>query len=163
MDLDITKNWLENQTLSLEVGTEFNKLIAEVEQLETQLEWIVVKVKTLNDYHTPTDNRDRDGEIKGWMHVLCASHESLHRCLKEFKETKTEVERLKAENEQLKTNQELWGSIELITAQRKEKEQLREALEKARTYLEERGIRHRGKVGRTEILPMIDEALKDSS
>ena len=65
--------------------------------LEGQLEWIVAKIKTLRDYHTPTDNRDRDGEIKGWLHVLCSSHESLHRWLGEFKETRAEVERLKAE------------------------------------------------------------------
>jgi len=97
MDLDITKNWLENQTLSLEVGTEFDKLISE-------------------------------------------------------------VERLKAENEQLKANQELWGSIELITAQRKEKEQLRKALEKTWNFLIEERL-----YGFSDLFQLIDKALKDST
>jgi len=66
------------------------------------------------------------------------------------REIMAEVERLKAENEKLKANQELWGSIELITAQRKEKEQLRETLERL--------AGHVGRMGRD----IIDEALKDS-
>jgi len=63
-----------------------------------------------------------------------------------------EVEQLKAENERLKANQELWGSIELITAQRKEKEQLRNVLKGARDMIE----RHGGDA------TFIKEALKDS-
>ncbi len=35
------------------------------------------------------------------MHVLCASHESLRHWLKEFKEIKAEVARLKATNDKL--------------------------------------------------------------
>jgi len=43
----------------------------------------------------------------------------------------------------------------------KERDELRNAMIKTRTYLEERGIRRkeRSTVGRTEILPMIDSAL----
>ena len=73
-----------------------------------------------------------------------------------------EVERLKAENFALATHQckyptgDDYGHPQCL-----EIEKLREALEKTRTYLEERGIRHRGVVGRTQILPMIDKALKE--
>jgi len=45
MDLDITKNWLEQQTLSLEVGTEFNKLIAEVERLKAENERVAKRAR----------------------------------------------------------------------------------------------------------------------
>jgi len=45
-----------------------------------------------------------------------------------------ELRRLKAENENLKANQELWGSIELITAQRNEVKQLRKTLEDVRLF-----------------------------
>ena len=46
-----------------------------------------------------------------------------------------------------------------LSARDSEIKALREALEAARTYLEERHIREKGVVGRTKILPMIDAAL----
>ena len=41
-------------------------------------------------------------------------------------------------------------------------EKLVEALKSVRKYLEERGIRERGIVGRTQILPQIDQALAEA-
>jgi len=92
---------------------------------------------------------------------------------------KAEVERLKGENEKLKTNQELWGSIELITAQRVEVKKLKERLEDV--YLKDTGktkeiniltkennqlrkaleklAGHVGRMGRD----IIDDVLKNSS
>jgi len=117
----------------------FEQALDQVERLEAQLEWIVAKLKTLHDYHAPTDRRDRDGEIKGWMHVLCSSHESLHRWLKEFKETKKEtrieVERLTTDLALLKAERD--GYILAVANRERECRELDDAKRKYREALGE--------------------------
>lgn len=60
---------------------------------------------------------------------------------------------------------ETWQAVEarwLAThdALVRERDALREACERARSYLEARGIRHHGTEGRTVVLPMLDAALE---
>ena len=50
-------------------------------------------------------------------------------------------------------------ALEKVIEVLEDRDAMREALEEVRTYLEERGIRKRGKVGRTRILPMIDNLI----
>lgn len=69
----------------------------------------------------------------------------------DYKQLVLDVERLRTDKIEMCDDY-----VELVTIEK----QLREALKKTRVYLEERGIRNRGVVGRTQILPMIDEALK---
>jgi len=102
------------------------------------------------------------------------------KCNATVKDLHEEVERLKAENKQLQANQELWGNIELITAQRNEVKRLKaenkiqakqivdlSAVEgctqiknnKLREALE----RIRSKEDRLNHVTIADEALKNSS
>jgi len=150
-------------TRRLELEREVERLNAQIETIGSEGDPMMIELR-----HQKAEVERLDGQLKA-KHKLLADHVN-------------EVERLKAENEKLQvqlagcsvaalggTNNIAkqgdfgWSaSYQDVVNLYARKDKLCEALEKARTYLEERGIRHRDQVGRLEVLPMIDEALKDS-
>lgn len=77
-------------------------LVAENARLRDLPEWIIRKLKTMEYYESPTDDRDIRSEIQGWLHVLCFHYVHSRREVKAYSENCKAMKQLQSENARLR-------------------------------------------------------------